>query len=363
MPRSATGAAPDGRALPRRRALRRGRLDGLIVTGAEPRSARPATDEPYWDELTSAGRLGAGAHRISTIWSCLAAHAAVLHLDGIERQPLPVKLFGVFACRGRRGASDVRRPGPGRRVPHSRCNDLPEGLLAAGYQILTRRRAPASTPSSARTEPVRLPPGPSGIRRRHSAAGIPARRRPLSAGRARDPAQPAARILRPRRRGAAGGLRAARGRATRRRPVRAVPGRRGRLPAARRLACRRRPPLCQLARPDRAAAAPQRARTGRRFRFRIIRIRAARVSCPPATPNQEPIHGRRPIPRPTRPPGGQPVSRSRHARARRRSPHAGPRRRPGARERRVGGADPGHGALSRRVWRATISARRARSRT
>ena len=35
---------------------------------------------------------------ISTIWSCLAAHAAVLHLDGIGRRPLADKRFGVFEC-------------------------------------------------------------------------------------------------------------------------------------------------------------------------------------------------------------------------------------------------------------------------
>ena len=33
-------------------------------------------------------RLGEG-HTVSTIWSCLAAHAAVLHIDGIERRALP----------------------------------------------------------------------------------------------------------------------------------------------------------------------------------------------------------------------------------------------------------------------------------
>jgi len=33
---------------------------------------------------------------LSTLFSCLAAHAAVLHLDGIARRPLTAKLSGVY---------------------------------------------------------------------------------------------------------------------------------------------------------------------------------------------------------------------------------------------------------------------------
>src|SRR5579862_6430376 len=69
-------------------------LDGLIVTGAEPRTAQ-LQDEPYWSTLT--GLLDwARDNTDSTILSCLAAHAAVLHLDGIERRPLANKRFGLF---------------------------------------------------------------------------------------------------------------------------------------------------------------------------------------------------------------------------------------------------------------------------
>jgi homoserine O-succinyltransferase len=71
-------------------------VTGLIVTGTEPKT--PAfEDEPYWPALT---RLidWAEDHTVSTIWSCLASHAAAYRLDGIERQPLDRKMFGVFAC-------------------------------------------------------------------------------------------------------------------------------------------------------------------------------------------------------------------------------------------------------------------------
>jgi homoserine O-succinyltransferase/O-acetyltransferase len=111
------------------------RLDGLIVTGNAPRAAR-LDDEPYWPALA---RLvdWADSHTISSLWSCLAAHAAVYRLDGIERRPLARKLSGVFDC-FRVGAHPLIGFGPGRwRVPHSRHNDLPERALAArGYRIL-----------------------------------------------------------------------------------------------------------------------------------------------------------------------------------------------------------------------------------
>ena len=90
------------------------RLDGLIVTGTEPRAAN-LKDEPYWPALTKLVDW-ARENTASTIWSCLAAHAAVLHADGIERQPLAEKLFGVFDCEvvaahplhGRHGAAAAR---------------------------------------------------------------------------------------------------------------------------------------------------------------------------------------------------------------------------------------------------------------
>jgi homoserine O-succinyltransferase len=112
-------------------------VDALIVTGTEPK-ALSLEDEPYWPVLA---RLvdWAEEHTISTIWSCLAAHAAAQHLDGIERQPLDGKLFGVFKC-DRASDHPLVDCGPPRWcVPHSRYNELPEqALMRAGYRILTR---------------------------------------------------------------------------------------------------------------------------------------------------------------------------------------------------------------------------------
>jgi homoserine O-succinyltransferase/O-acetyltransferase len=121
-------------------ALLRTRLDGLIVTGTEPRAAN-LEDEPYWASLATL--IDWARHNtVSTIWSCLAAHAAVLHADGIERHPLAEKQFGVFDCEA--VSPDPLTDGAGSRlmVPHSRWNDLSAAALTAcGYRILTRSAA------------------------------------------------------------------------------------------------------------------------------------------------------------------------------------------------------------------------------
>ena len=63
--------------------LLHGAVDLLVVTGCEPR-AGSLTGEPFWDSFTGLVEW-AKTNTRSALWSCLAAHAAVLHLDGIER--------------------------------------------------------------------------------------------------------------------------------------------------------------------------------------------------------------------------------------------------------------------------------------
>jgi homoserine O-succinyltransferase len=113
------------------------RLDGLIVTGTEPRTP-DLRDEPYWRTLIKIVDW-AEANTRSTIWSCLAAHAAVLHMDGIGRHALAEKCFGVFDC-VRSADHAIMRGVPARLpIPHSRWNELrEEELAAAGYSVLTR---------------------------------------------------------------------------------------------------------------------------------------------------------------------------------------------------------------------------------
>src|SRR5258708_7897317 len=99
-----------------------GHLDGLIVTGTEPR-ASALEDEPYWPTLI---RLVDWAEDrvISTVWSCLAAHAAVLHIDGIGRQARREKLSGVFDSIKATDHAILAAAPPQWCVPHSRYNDL-----------------------------------------------------------------------------------------------------------------------------------------------------------------------------------------------------------------------------------------------
>jgi homoserine O-succinyltransferase/O-acetyltransferase len=111
-------------------------IDGLIVTGAEPNAAT-LPEEPFWQDLTDIINW-AKTNTRSTIWSCLAAHAAVLHLDGIERQRLAAKCSGIYDCFA---VADHwltnGLPSP-LRVSHSRLNELRAAdLTARDYQLLT----------------------------------------------------------------------------------------------------------------------------------------------------------------------------------------------------------------------------------
>jgi len=111
-----------------------GKFDGLIVTGAEPRT-ETLPDEVYWPSLT---RLVNWANETTTptIWSCLAAHAAVLYLDGIERTRLGEKLSGVFRCAKVSDHPLVTGLPTSWRMPHSRHNTLDSArLVAAGYEL------------------------------------------------------------------------------------------------------------------------------------------------------------------------------------------------------------------------------------
>src|SRR6185295_4347207 len=115
-------------------------FDGLIVTGAEPRAA-DLEDEPYWESQTRVLEW-AERHTYSTILSCLAAHAGILHIDGIVRRPLDDKRFGVFEC-DRVADHPLTAAAPSRlQMPQSRWNEIPEeALLACGYRVLTRSDA------------------------------------------------------------------------------------------------------------------------------------------------------------------------------------------------------------------------------
>ena len=112
------------------------KLDGLIITGAEPQALR-MVDEPLWSLLS---RLTdwAATNTQSTIFSCLSAHAAVYRLSGIARYQLPQKLSGVYSCA--QAAPHPWTAGAPLMWPvvHSRHNDIPSAALQkAGYRVLS----------------------------------------------------------------------------------------------------------------------------------------------------------------------------------------------------------------------------------
>jgi homoserine O-succinyltransferase len=113
-------------------------LDLVIVTGADPGEAANLRDMVLWPSLERLMQWTV-ERRQPAIWSCLAAHAAVDHLDGVQRRRLPQKYSGVFACGP--GDDHPLLAGLGSRwfVPHSRHNDLDEAeLVSRGYRILSR---------------------------------------------------------------------------------------------------------------------------------------------------------------------------------------------------------------------------------
>lgn len=114
-----------------------GRFDAVIMTGTEPHYPS-LPEEPYWPLMTQVLDW-AESNTLTTVLSCLAAHAGVLHSDGIQRRALFDKTFGVFDSRRvdhfplTNGAPAVMR------FPHSRWNEAPEeALKACGYEVLTR---------------------------------------------------------------------------------------------------------------------------------------------------------------------------------------------------------------------------------
>jgi homoserine O-succinyltransferase len=119
--------------------LLNGRFDAVIMTGTEPRQA-DLRNEPYWSALTSVLDW-AESNTVSTILSCLAAHAGVLYSDGIERHRLSDKQFGVFDF-AKTNDHELSARIDRVRFPHSRWNEVQaDALMTCGYTVLTQSAA------------------------------------------------------------------------------------------------------------------------------------------------------------------------------------------------------------------------------
>jgi homoserine O-succinyltransferase len=112
------------------------RFDGVIITGTEPRQPN-LRDEPYWPIFAEVLDW-AERNTTSTVLSCLAAHASVLHSDGIERCRLSDKQFGVFDYKKISAHALTSRSADVVQFPHSRWNEVRvDSLISCGYTVLT----------------------------------------------------------------------------------------------------------------------------------------------------------------------------------------------------------------------------------
>ena len=115
--------------------LQRHGLDGLVVTGANPKAA-VLEDEPFYEPLAEVMEW-ANAEVTSTLCSCLATHAIVQQAYGIQRRPLQAKRWGVF---GHRNVGDhplLRGINTRYDVPHSRWNVVTVSQLTdAGLRVI-----------------------------------------------------------------------------------------------------------------------------------------------------------------------------------------------------------------------------------
>lgn len=111
-------------------------LDALIITGANV--ANPSLEEePFWEPLIEVVDW-AQENVASILCSCLATHALLKHLHGIDRQPLPDKCWGVYSHRvSAPGHPLLREINTRFDIPHSRYNDISRDQLeAAGLAVL-----------------------------------------------------------------------------------------------------------------------------------------------------------------------------------------------------------------------------------
>lgn len=112
------------------------RLDGLIVTGTEP-TRQNLAEELYWAEFSEVLDWIA-LEGPPAIFSCLAAHAAVLRYSGLPRSRLSQKCSGVFEHTVTEGHAFTANLSSPLQVAHSRWNELPADMLEeAGYEVLT----------------------------------------------------------------------------------------------------------------------------------------------------------------------------------------------------------------------------------
>jgi homoserine O-succinyltransferase len=117
--------------------IRDQKYDGLVVTGA-PVELLPFEEVDYWSELREVMDWSA-QHVFSTLHVCWGAQAGLYHHFGIQKFPLPRKMFGVFPHRVLEPHSEILRgfdevfPAPHSRHTEVRAADID---AAPGVKVL-----------------------------------------------------------------------------------------------------------------------------------------------------------------------------------------------------------------------------------
>jgi homoserine O-succinyltransferase len=108
--------------------VRNEKFDGLIITGA-PVELLPFEEVDYWDELCAIMDWSQ-RNACSTFHICWAAQAALYHRHGVQKYPLPEKVFGVFRHRVVRQNEKLLRGFDDQFfAPHSRHTEIREADL------------------------------------------------------------------------------------------------------------------------------------------------------------------------------------------------------------------------------------------
>ena len=110
--------------------IRNERFDGMIITGA-PVEQMPFEEVDYWQELCEIMDF-TRTNVYSTLHVCWGAQAALYHHFGIEKKPLPEKMFGIFPHRVTRPSNPlVRGFDEEFWAPHSRHTGVDEEQVKA----------------------------------------------------------------------------------------------------------------------------------------------------------------------------------------------------------------------------------------
>lgn len=114
--------------------IRGERFDGMIITGA-PVEQMPFEEVDYWPELCQIMDF-TRTNVYSTLHVCWGAQAALYHHFGIQKRPLPEKMFGIFPHRVTRPSNPlVRGFDEEFWAPHSRHTGIDEEQVKACKEL------------------------------------------------------------------------------------------------------------------------------------------------------------------------------------------------------------------------------------